>query len=214
MKKIFTLILSCALLFTLAACGNSTAENENSSQNISPSAMPQTDSPPQGTAGTQTDSKSLVVYFSWSGNTETIAKEIASQTGSDIFQITPVNSYSTDYDTVVDFAKQEQRDNARPEIAGTIGNFSEYDVIYMGFPNWWGDMPMIMYTFLDTYDLSGKTLAPFVSSGGSGFSNTISSMKEAEPNATITEGLSLSSSASKNPSGAVTDWLAEIGLNK
>ena len=95
---------------------------------------------------------------------------------------------------------------------GGIENFESYDVIYLGFPNWWGDMPMILYSFLDGYDLSGKTIAPFVSSGGSGFSGALRAIASAEPGASLTDGLSLSSSASQTPGGAVADWLAEIGL--
>ena len=153
-----------------------------------------------------------MIYFSRSGNTETIAGEIASQTGADTFKLEPATAYSTDYNTVLDEAQAEQRADARPEIVGSIENFDSYDVIYLGFPNWWGDMPMILYSFLDDYDLSGKAIAPFVSSGGSGFSGALSAIASAEPGATITDGLSLSSSASQNPGSAVTDWLADIGL--
>lgn len=160
----------------------------------------------------ETGAKALVIYFSWSGNTKTIAGEIASQTGADTFELVPVIPYSTDYNTVLDEAQNEQSENARPEITGGIENFASYDVVYLGFPNWWGDMPMILYSFLDAYDLSGKTIAPFVSSGGSGFSGTLRTIAGLEPGATITDGLSLSSSASQNPGGAVTEWLTKIGL--
>ena len=153
-----------------------------------------------------------MVYVSWSGNTEAIAGEIAAQTGADTFKLEPTTAYSTDYDTVLDEAQAEQRADARPEIMGGIENFESYDVIYLGFPNWWGDMPMILYSFLDGYDLSGKTIAPFVSSGGSGFSGALRAIASAEPGASLTDGLSLSSSASQTPGGAVADWLAEIGL--
>ena len=95
-----------------------------------------------------------MVYFSWSGNTENVANSIKDQIGSDIFEIVPQTSYSDDYDTVVDLAREEQRTDARPEISGSIDNIAQYDVIYVGYPNWWGDMPMILYTFFDTYDLS------------------------------------------------------------
>ncbi len=150
-------------------------------------------------APAETDSKSLVVYFSWSGNTENVAKSIQSQTDSDIFEIVPATPYSDDYDTVVDLAQEEQRNNARPAISGGIENLEQYDVIYVGFPNWWGDMPMILYTFFDTYDLSGKTVALFCTSGGSGLSNTVNEVKDLEPNATVTDGLHIGSGSSSNP---------------
>lgn len=225
MKKVFAWILSCALLVSLAACNGTGASSggassqpqagEQSSETAAPgSSAPESTEEPasESTSETETGSNALVVYFSWSGNTETIANEIASQTGADIFSLTPVTPYSTDYNTVLDEAQAEQRDNARPEISGSIENFGSYEVVYLGFPNWWGDMPMILYSFLDDYDLSGKTIAPFVSSGGSGFSDSISAMESGEPDATVTEGLSLSSDASKNPGDAVTEWLDRIGL--
>ncbi len=225
MKKVFAGILSCALLVTLAACGsaNPTPSGEptepptseqpsegSSTASNAPESMP--DTTPESTPEPVPGANALVVYFSWSGNTETIANEVASQTGADIFKLEPTTPYSNDYNTVLDEAQAEQRADARPEVMGGIENFDSYDVIYLGFPNWWGDMPMILYSFLDGYDLSGKTIAPFVSSGGSGFSGALSAIASAEPGASLTDGLSLSSEASKDPGGAVTDWLADIGL--
>lgn len=160
----------------------------------------------------ETTSKSLVVYFSWSGNTENVAKSIQAQTNSDLFEIVPKTPYSDDYNTVVDLAQEEQKNNARPEIADVVENIDQYDMIYIGFPNWWGDMPMILYTFFDTYDLSGKTIAPFCTSGGSGLSNTVNEMKELEPNAMVTDGLHIGSEASSSPDDAVSQWLNEIGV--
>lgn len=216
MKKFFAMILSCALFVTLAACSTSseestgpqTSEQSSQSSEDSSTAYSASESKPESEPG----ANALVIYFSWSGNTETIAGEIASQTGADTFQLEPATAYSTDYNTVLDEAQAEQRADACPEIVGSIENFDSYDVIYLGFPNWWGDMPMILYSFLDDYDLSGKTIAPFVSSGGSGFSGALSAIASAEPGATITDGLSLSSSASQTPGGAVADWLADIGF--
>ncbi len=152
-----------------------------------------------------------MVYFSWSGNTRNVAESVQQQTGSDIFELVPKTPYSTDYNTVLDEAKTEQQNNARPEIASNIENIDDYDTIYVGFPNWWGDMPMILYTFFDTYDFSGKTVALFCTSGGSGLSNTVNEVKELEPNATITEGLHIGSGASSDPDNAVAQWLETIG---
>lgn len=197
MKKVFSILMVLTLLFSLAACSNNGANEESSSS-----------------TPTETGSKSLVVYFSWSGNTENVAKSIQSQTDSDIFEIVPATPYSDDYDTVVDLAQEEQRNNARPAISGNIENIEQYDVVYVGFPNWWGDMPMILYTFFDTYDLSGKTVALFCTSGGSGLSGTVNEVKSLEPNATVTEGLHIGSGSSSNPDNAVSEWLNDIGLAK
>ena len=111
-------------------------------------------------------------------------------------------------------AQKEQSTDARPAISGSIENIEQYDVIYVGYPNWWGDMPMILYTFFDTYDLSGKTVVPFVTSGGSGFSDTISTIRRLEPDASVLEGLSLSSSRASDPGSDVADWLTGLGLVK
>lgn len=230
MKKIAALLISFALLFALSACGSNTNRNVTSVPDLQPSesestatSQPEssneaTESTPAGTssgavseAGTELQSKSLVVYFSWSGNTRNVAESVQQQTGSDIFELVPKTPYSTDYNTVLDEAKTEQQNNARPEIASNIENIDDYDTIYVGFPNWWGDMPMILYTFFDTYDFSGKTVALFCTSGGSGLSNTVNEVKELEPNATITEGLHIGSGASSDPDNAVAQWLETIG---
>ena len=232
MKKFLSLVLTLTMVFTLASCGDSgstesstpeassglessvtSEENTSSSESTTP-----TESAPQAEESSQTEteagSTSLVVYFSWSGNTESVAKEIQTQTGADIFEIIPAEPYTDDYDTLLDIAQDEQATDARPAIAEIVENFERYDVVYLGYPNWWGDMPMILYTFLDEYDFSGKTIAPFVTSGGSGFSGTIGTIESMEPDATVTEGLSLESSEAADPAAAVTEWLTGIGLSE
>ena len=221
MKKLGSILMVFTLLFSLVACSNNTNDGGSSSptpqSSEASSSITEEQSSPSSTEETEisetteTGAKSLVVYFSWSGNTENVAKSIQSQTDSDIFEIVPATPYSDDYDTVVDFTQQEQRDNARPAIADSIENIADYDVIYVGFPNWWGDMPMILYTFFDSYELSGKTIAPFCTSDGSGLSGTVNTMKELEPSATVTDGLHIGSGSSSNPDSAVSEWLSAIG---
>ena len=237
MKKLLSLVLTLTLAFSLAACGGSgTNESSTPASSSAPesSAVPEESTPaPEGTVSagsaqpeeetsrpetearseTEAGSASLVVYFSWSGNTESVAKEIQAQTGADLFEIIPAQPYTDDYDALLDIAREEQANGARPAIAETVENFEQYDTVYFGFPNWWGDMPMILYTFLDEYDFSGKTIAPFVTSGGSGFSGSIGTIESMEPEATVTEGLSLGSSQAAEPAAAVTEWLAANGLS-
>ncbi len=219
MKKLISIFMVLALLLSFAACSNNAnheGESSTPQQSSTPNSTPAEEANCQNdfSSSTKTDSKSLVVYFSWSGNTERVAKSIQSQTGSDIFEIVPATPYSDDYDTVVDFAQEEQRNNARPAISDSINNIEQYDVIFVGFPNWWGDMPMILYTFFDTYDLSGKTVALFCTSGGSGLSGTVNEVKDLEPNATVTDGLHIRDNASGSPDSAVSEWLDDIGLAK
>ena len=231
MKKLLAILTVCVMTFTLTACsgnGNSSAESASSvpgtssvletqssstaSQAPVESSQPETSEPSsEPSQEPENSSDALVVYFSWSGNTESVANEIQAQTGADIFEIVPAEPYTDDYNTLLDIAQQEQADDVRPAIADTV-DVSGYETIFLGYPNWWGDMPMIVYTFLDDYDLSGKTIAPFVTSGGSGFSNTISAIEELEPDAEVADGLSLGSSQASNPGDAVSEWLSSIGL--
>lgn len=146
------------------------------------------------------------------GNTGVVADMIAQATGADLFSIRTVEQYPDTYDATLDQGQQEQSDGARPELATHLENLDSYDTIFLGFPNWWGDMPMAVYTFLDEVDLSGKTVIPFVTSGGSGFSNTISTIQQMEPQATVQEGLSISGSSATGAQQQVESWLSELGL--
>ena len=147
-----------------------------------------------------------------SGNTGVVADMIAQATGADLFSIRTVEQYPDTYDATIDQGQQEQSDGARPELATHLENLDSYDTIFLGFPNWWGDMPMAVYTFLDEVDLSGKTVIPFVTSGGSGFSNTISTIQQMEPQATVQEGLSIGASSATGAQQQVESWLSELGL--
>lgn len=146
------------------------------------------------------------------GNTGVVADIIAQATGADLFSIRTVEQYPDTYDATIDQGQQEQSDGARPELATHLENLDSYDTIFLGFPNWWGDMPMAVYTFLDEVDLSGKTVIPFVTSGGSGFSNTISTIQQMEPQATVQEGLSIGASSATGAQQQVESWLSELGL--
>lgn len=223
MKKSVSILMFFILLFCFTACSSTTDIEESSSalQSSTESSLSdeengsQNDYPQSSfssSESSETGSKSLVVYFSWSGNTQNVAEAIKANTDSDIFEIIPETPYSDDYDTVLELAQEEQSENARPAISGSIDNIGDYDVIFVGFPNWWGDMPMILYTFFDSYDLSGKVIAPFCTSGGSGLSNTVNEIKELEPDATVTDGLHIGSSSASDPDDAVSQWLSEIDL--
>ncbi len=223
MKKWSSMLLLCTLLGMLTACGGTGKEPEKepsqadtSGQETEDAKEPETEAAePESGEEYQSDEegkKALAVYFSWSGNTENVANSIAAQTGADIFKIVPAEPYVDDYDELLDIATKEKQDGARPEIADIIENFEQYDIIYVGYPNWWSDMPMILYTFFDSYDLSGKTIAPFCTSGGSGLSNTVNSIKELEPGAEVLNGLHISDSASSDPDSAVEEWLENLGI--
>lgn len=147
------------------------------------------------------------------GNNEYIAQLIQHETGGDLFAIETVQEYPTTHDPLLEFAAEEKAEDARPELAVQIENLDSYDVIFLGFPNWNADLPMPLYTFLEQYDFSGKTIVPFTTHGGSGFSRTIQTIAELQPEANvITEGLSISRNSVANAQGEVTAWLSGLDL--
>lgn len=154
----------------------------------------------------------LIVYFSQTGNTETVANIIHDNVGGDIVKLETTEAYPSDYDELVNYAHQEQQEDARPELSTVIENIEQYDTIFLGYPNWWGDMPMAIYTFLDTYDLSGKTIAPFITHGGSGLSGTPENIQEEELNASVTEGLAIDGDEASDSSEDVVEWLNSLGF--
>ena len=149
------------------------------------------------------------------GNIEYAAKLIQQTTGGDLFRIETVNDYPLDHNTLVDQAAEEQDENARPELKAQVENPEQYDVILLGYPNWWSDMPMPVYTFLESYDFGGKTIIPFIIHGGSGASRTISTIGELQPDAQIWEdALVISRNAAASSAEDVTAWAAGLGFHK
>lgn len=144
------------------------------------------------------------------GNTEYIADVIVDVTKGDKFLIQTQAKYSADYDELVDQQKEEKTEQSRPALQSHVENFSEYDVIYLGFPNWWYGMPMPVYSFLEEYDFSGKTIIPFNTSGGSGFSDAVEEIKKLSPNATVLDGYTTNGNGVENKRQEITEWLEKI----
>lgn len=195
-----------------------TAENTESSaaaqtEEESSSEVADTETEPTESS----EANALVVYFSATGNTKAVAETLAEIQGADLVEIVPEEPYTDedlDYNNASSRSTLEQNDaDARPAISGTIDNMEDYEVVYVGYPIWWYDMPRIMYTFFDTYDFSGKTIVPFCTSGGSSLSGTPDTIAEFEPEATILDGIQIGSSAAHDAEGELSKWLAEIGLN-
>lgn len=212
MKRMFAILMACTILFSLAACTSQTAEDVSSKSGSAAGTI--TMESASFDQEVVEEGRSLVVYFSWSGNTEAVAAEIQAQTGADRFKLLPVVPYTDDYETLLDTAQEEKSGQARPAFSGSIENFEQYDTIYLGYPIWWADMPMILYSFLDDYDLQGKTIAPFCTSGGSGLSDTIRTIAALEPDARIVEGLSIGSGNAAKCEDAVTEWLNRRTIEK
>lgn len=147
------------------------------------------------------------------GNVEYLASVIQQTVGGDLFRIETVQQYPLDHDPLVDQAAEEQDVGARPELATHIENPDQYDVILLGYPNWWGDMPQALYTFLEEYDFSGKTIIPFCPHGGSGFSRTESTIAELQPGATVSEnGLTVSRGDVADSADEVAEWAESLGM--
>ncbi len=174
-------------------------------------SMPETTDPNNMT--TEEANSTVIIDGIVLGNTQYMAYVIQDTSGADIFRIIPEVPYPTDHRTLVDLASEEKAQNARPTIQDTIKNLSEYETIFIGYPNWWGDMPMILYTFFDTYDFSGKTIIPFNTHGGSGFSSTISTIRRIEPYANVREGLSISRNNIQEAEQQIVTWVTGLGIS-
>ena len=190
---------------------NDVNENQEAHSLVVYFSMPETDNAENMTE--EEDNSVVVIDGEVLGNTQYMANVIAEHTRSDIFRIEPMTPYPTDHETLVDIASEEQDENARPAIQESIENLDDYDVIYVGYPIWWSDMPMILYTFFDEYDLSGKTIVPFSTHGGSGFAGTIDIIEELEPDATVIEnGLTISRDDIENAESDIITWVENINL--
>ena len=151
MKKTFSLLLTAAMALSLAACGGAASSTAETALTEPPAA---TEAPTDAPAESETtgDSNTLVAYFSWSGNTEAMANLIAEQIGGTLFEIAPATPYTDDYDALLDVAQQEQAEDARPALAASVENWDSYDVVFVGYPDWWSDALMVIYSFLESYD--------------------------------------------------------------
>lgn len=181
------------------------------------------------------ESRALVVYFSMPEDVETVdaiagasivvregehlgnvqfaAQIIARETGADLFRIETVEPYPLVHDVLVDQAAQEQDDHFRPTLADHLPDLSAYDTILLGYPNWWADLPMALYTFLEQTDLSGKTVIPFTVHGGSGFSDTVRTIVRLQPEADVRrDGLSISRNAVAGAEGEIAAWARGLGI--
>ena len=226
MKIIFML-----LLVVMLSCGDNDTQKKDyivdsleTSQNINALNI------------SNTQNKILIAYFTWSdntivenpdsidvdaetsasvlslGNAELIANWIAEKIGGDLFSIKTQNKYSSDYDECLNQARRERDNNERPALVGRLNNIDDYDVIFLGFPNWWYTCPMAVFTFVESYDLSGKTIIPFCTHGTGGLSRTIRDLKNLLPeNCEVLEPIGVYRPEVKNSKSRVLDWLKKLG---
>lgn len=230
---ILSMITALSLGMTLSACGNTDKASQANSSDISVQTAQSVPSSEQSSGS----SNILIAYFSVPedidlkgadavagasvvvkdseklGNTEYVARLIQQTVGGDLFRIETVQDYPLKHDKLVDFAAEEQDENARPELSSHVEDFSRYEYVFLGFPNWWGDMPQPVYTFLEEYDFGAKNIIPFITHGGSGASQTIRTISEIQPGALMRDNaLVLSRNDVASSEQTVTEWAEGLGI--
>lgn len=229
MKRTLSLFLTMALMLTLAACGSKGGQDSTSSSpapegntptstapEIPPANQPEDtapteDQPPEGTD--DSGKKVLIAYFSATNNTENIANHLNEILDADLYEIVPEQPYTADdlnYNDSSSRSSQEMNDpDSRPVISGSVENMEQYDVIFLGYPIWWGEAPRIINTFLESYDLSGKTIAPFCTSASSPMGSSATKLQDLTDSATWLEGRRFSGGATVSD---VQSWVDSLNL--
>ena len=221
MKKAIAILLSLTMILGLAACGNSASQTEQpSTEDTSVESKADTNSAENSTDMENTDNqdvqdhKVLVAYFSATGTTKGVAEHIANGLNADIYEIVPEDPYTDadlNYNDNNSRTTIEMNDlNARPAISGSVENMEQYDIIFVGYPIWWGEAPRIVSTFMESYDFSGKTIVPFCTSGGSGIGSSASNLERLTSGATWLDGRRLNGSDSQD---TVMEWVNSLDLN-
>lgn len=228
MKKIMAVILTVVLVFSLAACSSGKGGTESSS--VSQNTETQNAEAPTTTEG----ERILVAYFSWAdnaviegkvdavaspsvtapGNVAQLASWVSQRTGGNMFSIQVTEPYSSDWDECLERANQERSENARPKLKESVENIEDYDVVFLGFPNWWYGLPMAVLSFLEENDLSGKQIYLFCSHGTGGLAGTVDEMKEALPkNVVLSENVfDVNEEDAESSENDITGWLEELGF--
>lgn len=199
MKKLITVLMLIFVSLFAAACGGQ-----------APSGAAQPAPAPKAAVESLQGQKALIAYFSYSGTTERAAQDVQKITGGDLFKITTVNAYPSAYRECTEVAKAELQNDARPELQGKLPDAQNYDVIFIGYPIWWHQAPMAVFSFIEGSDLNGKTVVLFCTSGGSDISETLPKLHDAlsKKNARVIDGITVN-----RPEG-VDEWLPRLGYKK
>ncbi|WP_298651702.1 flavodoxin [uncultured Proteiniphilum sp.] len=156
------------------------------------------------------NSKTLVVYYSRTGNAEAVAKQIQTLTNADLFRVETVKAYPEGYHETTEVAKEEKNNNARPEIKTKVENIDQYDTVFIGFPIWWGTYPMVIATFIESHNLKGKTIIPFCTHGGGSVDQGFNDVEKLTKESKHEEGFSLSGSRANSSQADIEKWLRKI----
>ena len=240
MKKVVLLIVTVAAVISLSACAS--RENESIAdvepiESVAESSDTETITNTNEEADGEEHSRILIAYFTWAentyvenpeavdvdattsanvlppGNAAKMAGWIQEEIGGDLFSIVVTEPYSSDYDECLDRAADEKADNARPELLYHVENMDDYDIVFLGFPNWWYTIPMAVHTFLEEYDFSGKTVVPFVTHGTGGLAGTIKDITADLPDSvTILEPIGVYRPEVDSSKQQVQEWVAELDI--
>ena len=216
MKKILSILLAALLAAGMTACGTE-GEPSPEAEQQSPSQQTAAEDPQPSESDLPEDAdvEASASIRRWNGiltgNTGVVAQMIAETAGAEVFPLHTVELYPDTYEATIDQGEQERTNGARPELQAVPENLEDYDVIFLGYPNWWGDLPMAVYSFLDEVDLTGKTIVPFVTSGGSGLSGTPDTIAALEPGAEVREGLAVRNTNAADAQESVEVWLTDLG---
>ncbi len=212
MKKTLMLLLSLLMILSLTACGS--AEQPSAEQNAAEDVEISAAQPEATDALEQPNVKVLVAYFSATNTTATVAEHLADGLQADLYRIIPEEPYTDadlDYNDNNSRSTLEMNDpTARPAISGSVENMSQYDIVFIGYPIWWGDAPRIVSTFVESYDFSGKTIVPFCTSGGSGISASAANLEQLTSGADWLDGQRLYGSDSQE---TIMEWVNSLALD-
>ena len=220
----YTLLLLCSILLSLVAVSCSDEEHGNSDiadindfvegDNHNVLVVYFSEPLPDNGVDAVTSASRVTVDGDVYGSVQYMTTVISETTGADMARIRTAIPYAENFDELAERADQERQNNVHPEITVPIDDFNSYDVVFVGYPIWWYQMPMAMYSFFDEYDFTGKTLIPFSSHGGSGWSGTVDDIAEMEPNATMVDGYSISRNSVAGSADGIREWLGRIGMSE
>jgi flavodoxin len=241
MKKIIGVLLILIMALSFAACSTTPSQGGNGGGGSNGSIGGGSNSGENGSTlppeVEPAESKILIAYFTWAentvvvnpdsvnvdastsaslitGNTAIMAGYIEQVTGGELFSITVTNPYPSDYDECLNRANREKAQNARPELKNAVENMDEYDIVFLGYPNWWYTIPMAVHTFLESYDFGGKTVIPFCTHGTGGLASTVRDIRSAIPQATVLDAIGISRSDMSSAESRINTWLNNLGFEK
>lgn len=214
MTKILKTITLLLASFVLFSCNNKANAQNNTTENANIMTAEYKENSANAINIAANDNKILIVYFSWGGNSRTLAGYAREITGGDIFEIVPAQPYPSQYRATTQQAREELDNNYLPAIRNQINNISSYDTIILVYPIWWGTIPQIVKRFLQDNNFSGKTIAPICTHEGSRMGRSVTDIKALCPNSTITEGLDVRGGNVGSARNTVRDWINKIGINK